>query len=340
MQNLRIASIVIQSKSLSWGFKDKHCDNLEGIDIVELEPRKKMRTKRLSYGTPRNYSCYSVDELLTSFNWSLGQFSFANPDNKPPDQLIDDFSIDSMKQLSLLLDGKPEYTQLYSRIQLGLIEVTAGKQLLSKLKQTLGTMSAQDIIIIKRYLIWLFLFGMYNRYWKGPGHPWPKRFNYNEADTCKQETREEIVQKNSKFFFKTIEEADKHIINKTTKETLGTWLKLIPRVKYSWTSTSLNDGNIAKPINNDQEPIDKRLDLIYPVILLTSKGVYCQSDTSDIATQGGFFYYINLFNVNLEGFNHAINEYLGVKQDPLDPIDFSITGHVEAGTVGETFNYQ
>jgi hypothetical protein len=107
---ISMLSSMIFRGEYSWSFYHSVCSNDNLLDVSEGEVRSSLNKDHywLSYGTIRNRSCYSMEELALSFHESDGEFRFSNPDNQPPNDIRPDFPIDSIRKLRTLL--KRSYT--------------------------------------------------------------------------------------------------------------------------------------------------------------------------------------------------------------------------------------
>ena len=85
------------------------------------------------------------------------------------------------------------FDRLKERISVGLLEYT-NRITAAERKSQYNTMSEEQQYLVRLYLAWLFLYGTWMRFWKGPGHPWP-RMTAREMDVaiCEPSMRDEHV---------------------------------------------------------------------------------------------------------------------------------------------------
>jgi len=233
-----------------------------------------------------------------------------------------------IRKLLKLLDpysGIKQEQELIKVIQNGLASFSKARDVVSSLRSDFSSMDDIQKEYVKRYLVWLFAFGMYNRYWAGPGTPFPHKWNYTEEDQT-QCNREAIVLKQQPF----LDDLLNSIANISFKDgTLRDWILLLPRIKLYWSS-----GNVSL-IKADQPPdtpLDQRLDLIYGVISLTLKGKNCQSEASDVSIENSYHYLVNFLDVDIKGFNDLLKTYIDPNQEDFNPTEFIKTEHPTTAT--------
>ena len=339
----RIAEIVINSRRKMWSNINRICSNGNLEDISELVPRNNLpeheRNNLLSYGTPRNHACYSVEELNLSFGTTPEvEFRFFNPDNDPNNRPLPDFPLYSMRQLRILLqdsfdnNGSKEVKELIDKIDLGIKLLNDADLKLSSYKNDYLSMTPEEQNLVINYFVWLFIFGMYSRYWKGPGYEWPNLFKYID-ETCTQEQRGLTSQINSISFQDDIIQPSKKYMLKNG-ETLYNWFINLPRIRYNWSSGDITIGVLT--VDPSTVSFENRKDLIYPILLITFKGNYCQSATADMAIQSSYVYLTKVIGLSLQQFNQVIKNYIKRQdQEDFNPIQFKETGHELAVIGGE-----
>jgi len=337
----RIEDIIKQSrKGLRWTRSHKICSNGDLLEIIDIAPRysiindKKNKEYRdkiwLSYGTPRNHACYSIDELIESFRVDSEDnlFHFHNPDGSS------DFNIYSMKLLSsylkeligmMVTNRRASMKQLVSIIDNGIISIRQSNKRIEKYAMDYQSMTPDEQNLVLQYFAWLFVFGMYNRYWKGPPNEYPNLFNYNPDDKCTQEQRELVSQFAAEPLFNDIlKKARGYLLNNSSS--LYDWIINLPRIRYDWSS---NDYYISlSGQETETTDIANRNDLIYSMIIKTLQGNYCESALSDIAIQSSYAYLTKAIKLSLQQFNQLIRQYLKDNRQPdFIPSQFKATGH-------------
>jgi hypothetical protein len=340
-----IEMIVRDSKKPKWTLKHKRCGNDDKYNPVLLEKRGESNKDdpndpTVSYGNIRYRFCYQMSELAQTFKETETGFRFLNPDSVEigvpsvngvggiAANPLPDFPVASIRKLLKLLDpysGIKQEQELIKVIQNGLASFSKARDVVSSLRSDFSSMDDIQKEYVKRYLVWLFAFGMYNRYWAGPGTPFPHKWNYTEEDQT-QCNREAIVLKQQPF----LDDLLNSIANISFKDgTLRDWILLLPRIKLYWSS-----GNVSL-IKADQPPdtpLDQRLDLIYGVISLTLKGKNCQSEASDVSIENSYHYLVNFLDVDIKGFNDLLKTYIDPNQEDFNPTEFIKTEHPTTAT--------
>jgi hypothetical protein len=150
----------------------------------------------LSYGVQKNYRCYQINELEAAFNDHDGAFRFRVPDwnapgpNKPTtidpitgNPLVSDFSLESIQQLQLFLQNAPYNVEgLIQKIRQGLQAFNDIRRRVMTIRAQYNEMNTQQQYNVRLYLTWMFIYGMWMRFWKGEGHAWPTQFNKTDEN--------------------------------------------------------------------------------------------------------------------------------------------------------------
>lgn len=159
-----------------------HCNNDDTINILTAELHGDMNKydledPTLSYGNYKNYRCYQMSELVGSFAEREGVFRFSLPDYTPGSTLPLEFPIESIRQLKKILEDtkSPVYRPLLEQIKIGFNTMSDAKQRILIMKQRFQTFPVEQQEIVKLYFAWMFCYGMWMRFWEGPGYPWPVR---------------------------------------------------------------------------------------------------------------------------------------------------------------------
>lgn len=185
--------------------KGNFCRNGERMNLTTLRPHYEDMGMEsdpiISYGYPGKYRCYQMSELEQTFRVyeDDGMFHFGVPDYIPNtiDEITGEkaekyFSIESIKQLAELIEPFNNFRSLSKIIEKGLDNNTSGRKEILRLVKILDKGTNSQKYVVHLYLVWLFLFGMWLRNWKGPGNEWP--FNgqdFQDLDVkCDDNTRD------------------------------------------------------------------------------------------------------------------------------------------------------
>jgi hypothetical protein len=226
---------------------------------------------------------------------------------------------------------------LLAKIDQGLAYFSNSVSRMKRLSSDYQSMPPQEQSLVRRYFAWMFTFGMYNRYWKGPGTEWPKQFHFS-FDKCTQDQRDLISQISGVAFLD-------EFINPSAKYkfgdgTLQDWIINLPRIRYEWLT---GYASLATFTGDTNVRVSQRNDLIYTAILRTLDQELCESELSDVTVQSSFVYLTKVIGLSLGELNKLINEYLQeesdrfnikngkqltkITQEPFNPTDFSATEH-------------
>lgn len=186
-----------------WSFRNKWCNNDDTYNIISMElhgneNKDDPNNPTLSYGYPRTYRCYQVDELEANFREVDGFFIFGVPDWR--DNVIDDmtgekmqksFAKDSILQLRTVLKENPQYQTygLLNKIDYGLKILKNQDQIMDILKDKYNKLDNTEKYLFNLFIVWLFTYAMWMRRWNGPGYPWPVSnavINKNKEQFCER----------------------------------------------------------------------------------------------------------------------------------------------------------
>jgi hypothetical protein len=179
-----------------WSWRHSYCNNDTTPNLIDIVPHGEMNkddpnNPTLSYGVIGNYRCYQMEELVESFRTlEDGTFVFGVPDYAqnlidPTTgiQLVDRFPVESIRQLDELLNSAPAtYNQklineLRTKIQEGFDAQNAELQRIRNLRSRYEQMTPAQQSLVNIYLAWVFMFGFWMRFWRGPGYPWTTSVN-------------------------------------------------------------------------------------------------------------------------------------------------------------------
>ena len=326
-QNLLDAVVREKNGGSIWSFRHQFCNNDDTFNVIEGEEHGKMgkddpTNPTLSYGVPKNYRCYQSEELEESFrNYQTGTaggegevFLFKVPDwtagtidPVTGNQLISEFPVDSIRQLKRLLANVPaELRQgvqgLKDKIDEGLMKVGDTARKFQQLEREFNNFPPEQQEMVKKYMAWLFMLGMWLRFWRGPGHDYPVRWveGGDRGDLCDTYTRDEHQGIMMLVRARILEEMER------ANPELERWVLRLPLVSYNWITGE------ARLAGAQPETLDmlERNDLINFIILKTQMGEFCLAHGSDLIIQGGFYIPSAMFRFNEEEFNRFINDYM------------------------------
>lgn len=188
-------------RGATWRAPTTDCKNDNTFNIIEDELHGNINKKNKSdptfaYGTFHDYSCYQTSELTASFHEDESGFHFTVPDWIDPilnvgrvGSELQEFPGKSMFQLLELIhlyieaesarseeEGKNAneiLKPLIDKINLGLTKLNIVREELANNINVYESFPEPEKQWATIYLVWLFLFSMWMRFWKGPGHPYP-----------------------------------------------------------------------------------------------------------------------------------------------------------------------
>lgn len=252
----------------------------------------------VSYGTLNDSNCYQLEELIEFFrDDDNGDFHFYNPDWEPNYNILREFPAKSMLDLlsilkvsnfnkNITLDDLSNLsnliTELKDVINYGLDKIDLVQQELRDRIQEYNNFNEEQKFYANIYLVWLFLFSMWIRFWKGPGNPYP--YETNSPNYCEPPIRDENVK--LQLFVHSI------IIDKN--EMVRNWINKLPLISFDWKSP-------------DKTKIRGSGSLIL-MIADIQNGKQCQGIAGDELSSGAYSL-ITRFIPNMD-INLIINTYL------------------------------
>jgi hypothetical protein len=242
-RNSLINSIINESqRPPQWRWVHKHCKNDDTMNIDQFEPhgvvnKDDLANPTLSYGFQSNYRCYQVDELITMLREFPNEFRVPDyhRENMGIDpttrlQYAEEFTLESARQLVQLLRNTPAR---YNTGNLGdllnryINAQTDGAQLRRLLAQY-NQFTPEEQDQIKLFIAWLFFYGMWMRFWKGPNNDWPYEPASGAGEfVCHPPDRDEHIFIQNEVL-KTI--SDSFVKN----QRVNTWLASINTIKYNF----------------------------------------------------------------------------------------------------------
>jgi len=217
-----------------------------------------------------------------------------------------EFPIESIKQLKQLvlsmpkkwIEAQPEnyiLTTLYEKVVKGLLSSKIISTLMNKLQKEYNNFDENRKYLVRMYLCWVFMFGMWLRFWKGPGTPWPVNWSENGGgDRCKSWERQGHIEIQAHVRNVILEGLD-------ADEELKEWIKELPLVEYDLRTLD------ARMVINGEGPIKNMNSLIEEM----QEGRFCMAHGSDFTIRSSYYLIINILGMNTEeNINNYINEML------------------------------
>lgn len=150
-----------------WSYRNKWCEN-KSQDVLIL-----------SYGTPMDYKCYTVNELIENFGpdeYGFYKFRVPNSDST--------FPVTTVEQLQTFLsNNNVDNTTLLNLINRQIDDYYQTKDLLNNLVLSYNILNAEDKLLIQIYLTFAFLICLYAYGWKGYGTKYPEMMGEKDGLT-------------------------------------------------------------------------------------------------------------------------------------------------------------
>jgi len=286
-----------------WSWRHLRCQNDNTRNVVEFTLHGEIdkddpNDPTLSYGTLTNYRCYQISELTEVFKQYEGEFRV--PDYK--DIGVQDFPIASIRQLQTLLKNRTEQSRKYNYGDLPkivgkkLIEFTLVTDKLNRLKMEYDRFTVDQQYLANLFIAWVFFYGMWMRFWKGPGYEWP--YNTSGLDVCIPTIRDEHV---------FIQNAVSTVltINYERDPGLNSWIHRLPLIRYGFRT-------------HDFIPLTETLSEKLEKYLI---GRECMGVGGDTLVQVGYVLITRLLGWNQEG---QFDDFLATMLPPLLDIERQI----------------
>ena len=299
-----------QDAGSKWSWRHRHCNNDDTMNIMDVEPHGQMNKDdpndpTLSYGVRGNYRCYQAAELIGSWREDPEDhiFHFRVPDwtktaidktNNQP--LIQDFPIESIRQLRELLQTIPagyNVRELVTKVNDGLAAANNATVLMRRLMNEYNAKSEQEKGIIRLYLVWLFVYGMWMRFWKGPGYEWPVVWveDGRGAERCEIGRRDEHI-----FIQNAVKTAI--VLEYEKYPGLKQWIEGLPLVDYNFRS---GEAKIATGGATNIATVLNKIQL----------GDFCMAHGSDLILKTSYYLIARVLGLTNEGqFNQFIESLL------------------------------
>lgn len=308
--------------------------------IDKLDPKDPTFT----FGIPGLAKCYQLDELISYFSPVDGEYKFRDPDYQRTNPKIDpitgqplteEFSLKSIEQLKELVyfktidiveEGlKVEYAdklrQFLDIINKGIAYKSNAGSEFGQLMRKYNSFSRENKDLVNLYFVWMFMFGMYMRFWKGPGNPWPKsRIEKLNSEQREAEGRTDTPQERDEYT-RIQERCRSIILEKITNSDVVTWLFSLPEWYYDFTDYSKEKVLTNKKLND-------RID-----ILFSGQGTdSCQGIGGDKIPANAYLYIMDLNKfTNISQFNEFLREklpdYLKVEKQAVEELskEYNVT---------------
>ena len=297
-----------------WAWRHRHCNNDDTFNVEQGEAhgdidKDLLQDPTLSYGIPGNYRCYQVAELEGAWTLYDDVFHFRVPDWVNPNQalgmsiirdpvtgepLARDFPIGSIHQLKQLLLNAPQgykVKRLVEKVDQGLRLASESVIVLRNLTIQYNTMPPDYQYLVKLYLAWMFMYGMWMRFWSGPGYSWPLTWieGGGKEERCEPGRRDEHI-----FIQHSVRTAIMDTYEKFPD--LKQFIEDLPLIDYNFRT---GEASVATEGANTIKEIIDRLTI----------GDFCMGHGSDLMLKTAYCLIINLFNVKENNtFNQFLNE--------------------------------
>lgn len=284
-----------------WFLEHTKCRNDDSITIITMEKygeldKNDLNDPIVSYGNRFKYDCYPLSELVTSFREYDGDFKFKIPDKN------DEFTLREIIELAALVETMPNSdnkTEFFRAFEKGFAFDMELKNKLKIIRTKYSKFNPDEQYLIKLFFSWLFLYGMWMRFWKGPGYPYPiMRIHniYDEAERNKQQRCSPAERDQHSF----IQQHMLSIIRETIEKdkNLNNWINDISLVQYNFSTkkSTLRDRSLK--------------DYLDQFIL----GEECMGYGGDYIIETAYYYIKELLiekNADIDqNFNNFINEML------------------------------
>ena len=313
MARAELISFILANPKMWSDDRYRYASNADQEDIIELEPRRLMYIKPnaivMSYGRIRNYQAWTIEELIGSFEpESDGSYLFRNPTGNNVF-----FSIESIRGLQADLQHITEYPSQDVRYKNLLELVNSGLKYHSRvgqnvddLKRKYSTFTTQEQSLLSLYIFWLFTFGQYARFWKGPGNPYQyQRLNFQFHPERQDEafctpTQRNILSQIQYTVYQTI--LHNLSLLEHANETMA-WVKDIPLISYN---IVMDEAVIT--VGSDVATIDELLNKAAATTM-------CMMFTSDTTLETSMFLARRILNQDVETFNVTLRLMLPILRD-------------------------
>lgn len=297
-----------------WGQgRYRYAANADEEDLITLEPRRTEYVKNVDmvfyYGRIYNYHSWTVDELLYAFEPdSDGSYMFRRPsigNSFFPISVIrelrdwleyhekNDNLLEPHVRLLELINAGLRY---YHRIDLAVL----------KLKMDYNSFTEQERALISLYIFWLFTFGQYARFWKGPGNPFQYHrlnFEFNpelqDSRFCTPFQRNILSQVQLVVYRTILHNLSLHPHHIATTA----WITQLPIIQYDL----MLDEAVFRT-SDEMTTIDQLLNK-------AEFGQLCMMFTSDTTIETSYFLVKRILGQDLATFNHTLRAMLPILRE-------------------------
>ena len=286
-----------------WRLLVKDCKNDDTFNVIEDElhgtiNKDNKADPTFSYGTYHNYRCYQTSELVASFHEDESGFHFTVPDWINPalnigrvGSNIEEFSGKSMLQLLDVINSYLEEENadiilkpLIDKINLGLSKLDIIREELANNIKIYESFQEPEKQWATIYLVWLFLFSMWMRFWKGPGHSYP--FTTKSPDYCESPIRDEHI---------ILQLFVRDMILERGGTKVAQWAEQLPIIRFDW----------KKKVDIKIEPQGS----LNKMIIKVQEGKECQGIAGDTLSTTAYSLIKHMFNYDTLKLNEFINEW-------------------------------
>jgi hypothetical protein len=301
-----------------WSWRHKWCNNDDTLNVFILEKHGDVdkddpTDPTLSYGVQKNYRCYQAGELAANFredkednifhfrvpdwvstNLKVGRVTPIDPTTGAP--LVRDFPIESIRQLQRLLQNPPpgyDVTELARKVDEGLNAANNAVIFVRRLKNEYDNKPPEEQYLIRLYLAWLFIYGMWMRFWKGPGFRWPVEWveGGGYQDRCETGRRDEHV-----FIQNSVRTAITEAYERYPG--LKQWIEALPLLDYDFRTGEVQIATAGTTT-------------IIGIIDKIQLGDFCMAHGSDLILKTAYYLIVSILNFRTGAdFNRFIDEMM------------------------------
>lgn len=321
-RNDLIGKIFLSQRGEYWNDENDRCENDDTYNVEQDKlhgevDKDDFDDPTFSYGTYNHRNCYQQKELEQAFMEDTeGEFHFYIPDAKPTD-INKEFPAKKMNTLLDFADG-----ELYDKVVEGLKKINIIQKELDNTIQIYNSFNEKDKQWATIFLVWLFIFSMWVRFWRGPGNPYPHETESGEY--CTPIDRDTNVNSQLIFYEYMMEKVSSQVKN---------WIQLLPLIKLDWNKP--NDPLSIKPKGT-----------LYYLLNEIKRARACEGSAGDDLSQtaysliNSYFKPIDVANFNLlintwSPIVYALDNHLtkteypdNIVQEPFDPYAMKYTRHV------------
>lgn len=209
--------IEASEKGPVWSWRHKYCQNDDSMNIAEFERHWDINKDdpidpTLSYGVQNNYRCYQVNEIIEMLNQYPNEFIVPDVnlninigiDTTTRLPYTNVFPQAAMRQLIELLSdpGKtphekirdaPNILELREILSIRLPNRSPEADLTENLLSQFNNLTSEQQFHGELFIAWIFLYGNWMRFWKGPNNEWPYETRVDNMDICIPASRDEHI---------------------------------------------------------------------------------------------------------------------------------------------------